>query len=409
MNKQFKLFFSDSKTHHDMDLSLAFWIRILPNVFENIQDNNQSPTFRASLADSLSNIGVHNFEKLDFMKQTQLKSILTGCCYDEDANVRSSAVRALSLYVLFPSLREDLCFIENTIESVLRIIKDQNLLSRTKSSFGLANIVDSLLIIKDAVAINEGLQLQIIESCLHAANDNDRVKVNVFRALGNSILLLNRKQLNTSKWQNIFEKSVETLNQQLTTSSGAKVKWNICHALSTIMKNLTVYDEDLRKKWQASVYRQLNSTIENSPNFKVRTNACIALMTPKERSHYGEYFIEIWNCLLTALEQSNNLSDFNEYKHRDALQDQLCSAISHFLSLTTVGDVNLMKKFLFPLIDVTKQNWNRVNNRVPPEHQSELLKACKMLELLGLNCKNSEQKNSVDLLVSCFKPVEQFL
>lgn len=391
-----------------MDLSLAFWIRILPNVFENIQDINQSPTFRASLADSLSNIGVHNFEKLDFIKQTQLKSILTGCCYDEDVNVRSSAVRALSLYVLFPSLREDLCFIENTIESVLRIIKDQNLLSRTKSSFGLANIVDSLLIIKDTVAINENLQLQIVESCLSAANDNDRVKVNVFRALGNSILLLTRKQLDTEKWQSIFERSIEALNQQLISSSGAKVKWNICHALSTIMKNLSVFDEDLKKKWQPTVYRQLTSTIENSPNFKVRTNACIALMTPKQQSHYGEYFIDIWNCLLVALEQSNNLTDFNEYKHRDALQDQLCSALSHLMSLTTIDDVNVMKKCLFPLIDVTKQNWNRVINRVPPEHQSELLKACKILQLLENECKNSEQKNSVELLVSCFKPIEQF-
>lgn len=377
-------------------------------MFENIQDSNQSPNFRASLADSLSNIGVHNFEKLDFMKQTQLKSILTGCCYDEDVNVRSSAVRALSLYVLFPSLREDLCFIENTIESVLRIIKDQNILSRTKSSFALANIVDSLLIIKETVMINEKLHLQIVESCLHAANDNDRVKVNVFRALGNSLLLLNRKQFDAPVWQNIFEKSIEALSQQLTSSSGAKVKWNICHSFSAIMKNMSIFDDDMKKKWQPIVYRQLNSTIENSPNFKVRTNACIALMTPKERKYYGEYFIDIWNCLLIALEQSNNLSDFNEYKHRDALQDQLCSAISHFLSLTSIEDVTLMKKCLFPLIDVTKQNWNRVINRLPPEQQSELLKGFKLLKILGDDAKNSEQKNSVELLISCFKPVDEY-
>lgn len=391
-----------------MDISLAFWLRILPNVFENIQDINQSPTFRASLADALSNIGVHNYEKLDFIKQTQLKSILTGCCYDEDVNVRSSAVRALSLYVLFPSLREDLCFIENTIESVLRIIKDQNLLSRTKSSFGLANIVDSLLIIKDTVAINENLLRQIVESCLHAAGDNDRVKVNVFRSLGNSILLLTKVQLDTAVWQNIFEKSIDVLTQQLTSSSGAKVKWNICHALSSIMKNLSIFDDKLRRKWQSKVFKQLNAAIENSPNFKVRTNACIALMTPKERGHYGEFFIDIWNCLLIALEQSNNLTDFNEYKHRDALQDQLCSAISHFLALSTIDDVCQMKKYLFPLIDITKQNWNRVINRVPPEHQSELLKGFKVLNLLKENCKNSEQKNSVELLVSCFKPVDEY-
>lgn len=392
-----------------MDLSLVFWIRILPNVFENIQDSNQSPTFRASLADSLSNIGVHNFEKLDFLKQTQLKSILTGCCYDEDPNVRSSAVRALSLYVLFPSLREDLCFIENTIESVLRIIKDQNLLSRTKSSFGLANIVDSLLNIKDTVTISENLQRQIIEICLEAANDNDRVKVNIVRTLGNSIVLLTNKQLENATWQSLFKKSIEVFTHQLASCSSAKVKWNICFAFSSIMKNLIIFEDDLRKKWQSSVFKQLTATIGSSPNFKVRTNACIALMTPKKRAHYGDFFIDIWKCLLFALEQSNNLTDFNEYKHRDALQDQLCAAICHFLTLTSIDDVISMKNHLFPLIDGTKQNWNRVSNRLPPESQSEVLKACNTIEVLSGTYKNSEQKNSIDILKSCFQPIEQFL
>lgn len=348
---------------------------------------------------------MHNFEKLDFLKQTQLKSILTGCCFDEDPNVRSSSVRALSLYVLFPSLREDLCFIENTIESVLRIIKDQNLLSRTKSSFGLANIVDSLLSIKDTVVINENLQMQIIESCLYAANDNDRVKVNIVRTLGNSIVLLTDKQLKDPKWQSLFEKSIQVFTHQLASCSSAKVKWNICFAFSSIMRNLAIFEDDLRKKWQGPVFKQLSSTIELSPNFKVRTNACIALMSPKKRAHYGDFFADIWKCLLFALEQSNNLTDFNEYKHRDALQDQLCAAICHLLTLTIVEDVISMKNHLFPLIDVTKQNWNRVINRLPPESQSDVLKACNTIEMLS--GKNSEQKNSIEILMSCFTPVEQ--
>ncbi len=401
---------AESKTPEDAECSILFWTRLLPTIFENMQDLNQSPTLRAALADALSNIGVHNYEKLFSTNQIKLKSILTGCCYDDDPNVKSSAIRALSLYVLFPSLRKDMCFLENTIDSVLRLMKDKTLLLRVKASFALANVVDGLLVMRNQkVFITDSLQLQITETCLDAANDNDRVKVNVSRALGICILILNEEQLKMDVWQNIFEKSIAALSRLLTSSSSVKVKWNVCHAFGMILKNLKIYEGDMSKKWQPTVYGQLNRVIENSPNFKVRTNACIALMTPKERSHYDDYFAENWNSLLVALEQSNNLADFNEYKHRDVLQDQLCLAINHFLGLARVGDMHPMRKFLFPLIDITKQNWGRVLSRLPPEQQSSVQCNINSLESLKLECKNSEQKNSHDILLDCFKTVDQFV
>lgn len=377
-------------------------------MFDNIQNVSQSSTLRAYLSDSLANIGVFIFEKLDTMKQIQLKSILTGCCYDEDAIVKSSAVRALAVYVLFPSLREDLCFIENTTESVLRIIKDPNIVARTKASFGIANVVDGLLIIRETASINDNLLKQIIETCLQSATDNDRVKVNAVRTLGNLIILLKESHLSSSNWLNLFEKSIQVLNNQLTNCNNVKVKWNVCYSFSSMMKNPLVFEAGIKVLWQESVFNGLCSIIEKSPNFKVRTNACLALTTPQNRKDYEKYFWTIWNCLLVALEQSNNLTDFNEYKHRDTLQDQLCTAICHLLSLATIEDVAQMKNYLFPLIDVTKQNWDRAINRSPPEYHNQVINACNSIKSLELNCKNSEQKNSISIILSCFQSVENF-
>lgn len=399
----------ENKTQQDVDLCLSCWIRIIASIFENIQIVTQSTTLRASLADSLANMGVHIFEKLDSVKQAQLKSILTGCCYDDDPVVKSSAARALSVYVLFPSLREDLCFIENTTESILRIIKDQNIVARTKASFGLANVVDCLLLIRETASIDDNLLKQIIETCLNSAGDNDRVKVNAVRTLGNSIILLKQKHFKNPTWLSLFEKSIQTLNHQLANCNNVKVKWNVCYAFSSMMKNQMTFDSSIKSLWQDTVFSTLCSTIENSPNFKVRTNACLALIAPQQRKHYERHFMNIWNCLLVALEQSNNLTDFNEYKHRDALQDQLCSAICHFLALTTIDDVVFMKNALFPLMDVTKQNWQRVVNRLPPEYHNNLINACTGLKNLEEICKNSEQKNSIEIILSCFyEPMEQF-
>lgn len=389
-------------------MCLTFWIRIISSIFDNIQNVNQSATLRASLADGLANIGVYIFEKLDSMKQIQLKSILTGCCYDDDPIVKSSAVRTLSIFVLFPSLREDLCFIENITESVLRIIKDQNIVARTKSSFGLANIVDCLLFIKESMSLDDNLLKQIFETCLQGSSDNDRVKVNAIRTLGNLIILLKKAHFENPSWLGLFEKSIQTLNNQLINCNNVKVKWNVCYSFSSMMKNPLVFEDNIKSLWQQIIFNTLCSTIETSPNFKVRTNACLALMSPQNRQGYGKYYENIWSCLLTALDQSNNMTDFNEYKHRDALQDQLCSAICHLLNMATVDDTVAMKNSLFPLMDVTKQNWKRVVNRLPPEHHNNVINACNFILNLKDGCKNSEQKNSIQIILSCFQVAEEF-
>lgn len=395
----------DKKNLQDLEASVGFWLIVIPSAVAKIQDVTQPPALRASLADGLANIGVHVFEKLEHQKQILLISVLTGCSYDEDANVKSSAIRALAVYVLFPSLRDDLCYVENTIESILRIIKDQNVLTRTKASWSLGNVVDALLMTKENQSINERLMQKIFETSLEATSDNDRVKVNAVRTLGNLMTLLTQEQLSNPNWLQLLEKSIQSLHNLLLNCGNVKVKWNVCYSFSTFMKNSIFFDPALKFKWQELVFPALCDVIRTSPNFKVRINACVAFTVPK-REHFGNFFINIWSCLLVALEQSNNLTDFNEYKHRDTLQDQLCSSLCHIISISTLEDVGSMKNEVFPLIDITKQNWNRVFNRWLPECQGKICTAVNSLKCL--EGKTSEQKNSIEILISCFQPLEQF-
>lgn len=395
----------DKKNVQDLEDAVSFWMNVMPSVVEKVQDNTQPPALRASLADGLANIGVHVFEKLEHQKQILLISILTGCSYDDDANVKSSAIRALAVYVLFPSLRDDLCFVENTIESILRIIKDQNVLTRTKASWSLGNVVDALMLIRGSQSINERLMRQIFETTLDATTDNDRVKVNAVRTIGNLMTLLTSKQLKEDSWLKLFEKSVQSLHNLLLSCGNVKVKWNVCYSFSSLMKNSVFFEKGLKFKWQELVFPALCDTIKASPNFKVRINACAAFTIPS-RENFGGFFLNIWSCLLVALEQSNNLTDFNEYKHRDTLQDQLCSSICHVISVSTAEDVVQMKNEVFPLIDITKQNWNRVFNRWLPECQGKIFTAATNLK--KIESKSSEQRNSVEILISCFQPIEQF-
>lgn len=65
---------------------------------------------------------------------------------DDEAIVCAAAVRALAIFVLFPSLKEDICYIENSIEAISRILNDDSLTVRIKVSWALANITDVLVV-----------------------------------------------------------------------------------------------------------------------------------------------------------------------------------------------------------------------------------------------------------------------
>lgn len=58
-------------------------------------------------------------------------------------------------------------------------------------------------------------------------------------------------------------------------------------------------------------------------NFKVRINGAAALAVPSHRAHYGRFYLNVWSALSVALYQANQLTDFNEYNHRDNLLDQV--------------------------------------------------------------------------------------
>lgn len=157
--------------------------------------------------------------------------------------------------------------------------------------------------------------------------DSDKVRTNASRILGNLLRLITDEHLRIVKWQTICMEAITRLIQQAQLpDSGAnmKVKWNACYAIGNFMKNPIVFKCNCSGfNWQTLVFNALCDIIVKCSNFKVRINGVAALAVPVERSHYGHYFIQIWTAMLAALQQSNHLTDFNEYNHRDKLLDQV--------------------------------------------------------------------------------------
>lgn len=59
---------------------------------------------------------------------------------------------------------------------------------------------------------------------------------------------------------------------------------------------------------------------------QVRISAAAALCSPIKRSCYGDdkLFARLWRETLIALDKSEELADFTEFKHKETLQDQVC-------------------------------------------------------------------------------------
>lgn len=76
-------------------------------------------------------------------------------------------------------------------------------------------------------------------------------------------------------------------------------------------------------------------------NFKVRIRSAAALSIPGKRVQYGslEQFAQIWNALVTALQKSEDTTDFLEFKYCASLRTHICQALLHLLHLASASDL----------------------------------------------------------------------
>ena len=75
--------------------------------------------------------------------------------------------------------------------------------------------------------------------------------------------------------------------------------------------------------FQKPVLITLCSLVENFKNYKVRIQACSALCGLPSREIYGQEYISVWRALFNGLDNSRNISDYHEIRHRDELIHQV--------------------------------------------------------------------------------------
>lgn len=107
---------------------------------------------------------------------------------------RSSACRAIGVFILFPFLREDSTHVLDMASAVLDLCHDPNMAVRVRASWAVGNLCDSLVLLKGGstehatVAMDEILTLptwtRIMRTALMISQDHEKLKSNGIRAIG---------------------------------------------------------------------------------------------------------------------------------------------------------------------------------------------------------------------------------
>ncbi|XP_023139949.2 HEAT repeat-containing protein 6 [Amphiprion ocellaris] len=331
---------------------VQFWSEVLSGPLNGALQNEQHPTLQASACDTLSSILPQAFAQLPDKTQMMCITVLLGLTYIENYLVKTAAVRALGIYVLFPCLREDVMFVADTANTVLAALDDRSTNVRAKAAWSLGNLTDTLIVNMENIGVDfqeefsDMLLLKMLQAATRAAADKDRVKSNAVRALGNLLHFLRESQMTRSAFQRPLEDAVRALVKTVQSEATMKVRWNACYALGNAFRNPALPLDSA--PWSHDAFAALCHVVTSCKNFKVRIKSAAALAVPAHRGCYGDTkrFSCVWQSLATALENSEDTNDFLEYRYSASLRHTLSHALLHLLSVSQLQDMTALRESL---------------------------------------------------------------
>ncbi|XP_006154486.1 HEAT repeat-containing protein 6 isoform X1 [Tupaia chinensis] len=333
-------------------LVVMFWTMMLNGPLPRALQNSEHPTLQASACDALSSILPEAFSSLPNDRQILCITMLLGLNDSKNRLVKAATSRALGVYVLFPCLRQDVIFVADTANAILMSLQDKSLNVRAKAAWSLGNLTDTLIVNMETSdpsfqeEFSGLLLLKMLRSAIEASKDKDKVKSNAVRALGNLLHFLQPSHIEKPRFAEIIEESIQALISTVLIEAAMKVRWNACYAMGNVFKNPALPLGIA--PWTSQAYNALTSVVTSCKNFKVRIRSATALSIPNKREQYGsvDQYAQIWDALVTALQKSEDTTDFLEFKYCASLRTQICQALIHLLSLASASDLPCINRTL---------------------------------------------------------------
>lgn len=382
-------------THYQLrgclDQSLTIWQKLLEGPVADFT-SSEHLLLRAGAADCIGAVGDHTFELLPTNLQLVCLTVLLSLAADPDTTVRSAAVRAIGILLLYNTVRTFNGYMLDASDVIVRAMKDTSVLVRVRASWGLGNLSDAMLQqnMQERNLDEDGFSAPVlldpvINVAISGSQDQDKVRCNAVRALGNLLQLLYDANVDDQQRNQLYE-GVDALLKCARSAGLMKARWNACYALGNVLKIPAVYQTNpaLGVRLSMRIFFVLGCILTDCTNIKVRINAAMAVTSCTTRVGFGDNFLPLWRSLVNGLVTVENISDVNEYKHRDKLAIQTCVTLGHMTRLVVVDDLQLLADVVTDgADDLISRQVQRVYDRLPPENQTALIEADARLTALA--------------------------
>ncbi|KAL8253853.1 hypothetical protein R6Q59_032074 [Mikania micrantha] len=354
---------------------------------------HSSAMVRAASVTCFAGITSNVFFSLPEDKQDLIITYSINAAFDDEVpSVRSATCRAIGVIACFPQALKSVEILGKFINAAEVNSRHALVPVRIAASWALANLCDTLrhyidrfTIARSSVDLIQCSKLVslLIDCSLRLTRDGDKIKANAVRALGNlsRFVPCSSQDVNGNTatsflqltWEDSswLEKMVQAFLSCVTTGN-VKVRWNVCHALSSLFLNKTLKLQDT--DWASSVFSILLLLLRDSSNFKIRIQAAAALAAPPTVLDYGKSYSDVVQGVQHTLENlgSDQMFAPSSFKYRVALEKQLTSTMLHVLGLASGSHDHpahdfLIKKASF-LEDWLKALCSSIVNQFEAEH-----------------------------------------
>ncbi|KAI8640594.1 armadillo-type protein [Parasitella parasitica] len=325
--------------HESGDISpenVLWWQTIVESYLQKAATNQEMPSVRVAACDCFASMSKDIFESFHYRYQRLAITLIFSLASDADPNVRAAACRALGVFVLFPSLRDDPLFFSDMLKVILLQKDDKTILVRVRASWAIANLCDALVSENDNNAsfgfrdyMSTTEWIQVLEMSTNGSLDNEKLRSNAVRAIGSLLRVTPKEYYENTRIMSLVKNAMQGLEKNIEAGS-LKVRWNACHATSNMLLNPHFPIGFIPKEggiypWTHTLYQSLIHSLLHCKNFKVRINACLALTTPKQRDQYGDKLVKIVESILEAWSVCEKNAEYKEIKYKQQLEQQVSS------------------------------------------------------------------------------------
>ncbi|XP_019850882.1 PREDICTED: HEAT repeat-containing protein 6-like isoform X1 [Amphimedon queenslandica] len=360
---------------------MEYWERLLsiqsPSLLQWLQDTT-CPLSCSHSCSVLATIGNTPMSHLSEETKNRVLPLLLNLSKYSNPSIKSSAIRTLGIFSQYSSQCFDATFILDVCDSITNGLNLKEVVAvRIQASWSIGNMTDSLI-------HEEGHRAKILlfyetlsKSVVVAMGDIEKVKVNAFRAAGNLLHVL------TDEIYLMCEHSVINMCSRLAASVNVgimKGRWNACYACYNAFTNPSFLKNCSQP--MLGMIESLCSAVVTCKNFKVRTNAALALGGPSSYPSF-EVLENIWDTVLKAIENSEDQPNFAEYQQTSSLRMQLCQVFCKLIN--------------------TMENPSGTISKSPPSEKALELLQKPIKEIIESSDVHSEKKELIDLTVKRLK------